>query len=92
MATRVGSVTPQFFADVTLDPSSVPAYTIQTETLTVTGLSTDWVVSVNVPNLEVGLFLIDSMISAANTLKLVFHNPTSAAINAASQSVKVVAH
>jgi len=84
------SAVPKFAQAVTLDPSSVPANAVATETFTVKGLRTFMLPLVSAPALEAGLTLIQSRITAADTLELTFQNNTGAAINAASQSFQVM--
>lgn len=90
--TTVGANVPQFIGDITLDPSSVPAWKYQTETFTVAGLTTDMVVTVKAPSLEAGLVLLGSQCLATGVLTLTFSNQTSAAVNPASQAFKIIGH
>lgn len=92
MATTVGSSVPQFVGDITLDPSSIPAFSYQTETFAVSGVTPDMIYSVRAASLESGLVLLGSNCTTAGTLILTFWNPTSAAINPASQVFKVLGH
>lgn len=82
----------QFIADVTLNPSSVPAYSKQTETFACPGLTIDMVVAVKAPSLEAGVFLSGGSCTAKDVLALTFDNWTAAAIDPASQTFKVLAH
>ncbi len=92
MATSASASSPQYMRDVTLNPASIDAATVSSETFTVAGLATDMVVTVNAPNIEAGLFVIHANVSAANTLKLAIWNTTGAPVNPASQVFKVIAH
>lgn len=82
----------QFISDVTLNPSSVPAYSKQTETFAVPGLTIDMVVTAKAPSLEAGVTLAGAACLTKDVLSLTFDNWTSAAINPASQAFKVLAH
>lgn len=85
------SAVAKFSQSVTLNPASVPANSVSVETFTVKGLDpTDMLVVVNAPDLEAGVTLISSRISAANTLELSFQNNTAGAINPASQQFYVL--
>lgn len=90
--TTVGANVPQFIGDITLDPSSIPAFKYQTETFAVAGLTTDMVVNVKAPSLEAGLLLVGAQCLTVAVLTLTFYNPTSAAINPASQAFKIIGH
>jgi hypothetical protein len=92
MALRVGSVTPRFFASVTVSPSAVNANSTSRETYTVNGLATDMCLYVNQISTQTGLFLVAARVSAANTLQLDWWNSTGASITpTASQEIRVVA-
>lgn len=80
----------QFQRVVTLDPSSVPASSLQAETFTVNGLRVNQPVIVSKQTNESGLALVSARVTAANTLELVFFNATAGAVNPASQDFLVV--
>lgn len=82
----------QFISDVTLNPTSIPAFSRQIETFAVPGLTIDMVVAVKAPSLEAGVFLIGGSCTAKDVLSLTLENVTSAAIDPASQTFKVLAH
>ena len=86
---RVGSVLPQLAQTVTLNPTSINANSISTETFTVTGLQTDSQTFVDAPNLEAGLFIIGAACSTVNVLALSIWNTTNAAVDPASQVFRV---
>jgi len=77
--------------DVTVDITSVPAGSVQEESFTVKGLDTDMVVVVNKQSRDSGLYVLEARVSAADTLAVTFWNPTGAAIDPASQTLRVVA-
>ena len=76
---------------VSLDVPSIGANTVSAETFTVSGLRTDTIVLVKKQTSNSGLVLLDSRISAADTLELTFWNTTGAPINPAAQNFFVVA-
>lgn len=86
------ATTGQFISDVTLNPASVPAYSKQTETFAVPGLTIDMVVAVKAPSLEAGVTISGGSCLTKDILSITFDNWTSAAINPASQAFKVLAH
>lgn len=92
MALRVGTVTPRYFASLTLSPASVAAATAASQNFTVAGLQTDMLVVVNKMFADANLFLTGSRVSAANTLTLDFYNASGGVITgSASQEFRVVA-
>jgi len=86
----VGTNTAQFVGAVTVDPSNIPGNNTSVETFTLNGLSKDGVVVVSMPDLEAGCVLLNAYCATTNVLTLVIENVTGAAINPASQSIKVV--
>lgn len=72
-----------------IDPASVAASSISAQTFTVTGLTTDDKVFVNPGINTIGI--AGCYVSAANTLTVIFVNPTAAAIDPASSTWKIVA-
>lgn len=90
--TRVGTVTPRFVSDTSIDIASVPANSTAAETYTVAGLQTDMVVYVNlVSDLTAGLLGPTNVyVSAANTLKMSWNNTTGGAINPAAQVLRII--
>jgi len=81
---------PKFAQAVTLDPANIPPNSTNVETFTVKGLQTSMNVKVDAPELEAGVLLISSRVSAKNTLELAFINLTESAINPASQTFNVI--
>lgn len=90
MALRA-AITPSWITEATLNPSSINAGSVSSETFSVSGLETDMAVVVNAPNLEAGVFLLGAFVSARNVLTLVLWNTTVAPVNPASQAFKVIA-
>lgn len=91
MALRVGTVTPRYFASLTLSPSAVNANSVSRETYTVAGLQTDMLVQVNQIATQTGLILMAARVSAANTLQLDWWNSTGGSITpTASQEIRII--
>lgn len=90
MALRVGASLPQFLQQVTLDPSSIGANTISSETFTVTGVVTDTMYRCDALSLEAGLFIISCIPSATNTLTISIWNSTNSTVNPASQTFRII--
>ena len=74
-----------------LDVPSIAANTVSAETFTVTGLKTENFVLVKKQTSNSGLVLLDSRVSATDTLELIFWNTTGSAINPSAQDFYVVA-
>ena len=90
MAFNVGSGSYQFAQTVTLNPASVTANSVATETFTITGIRTDVMYRVDALSLDAGLFILGCFPTAANTLQINFFNPTGSDINPASQSFRII--
>lgn len=73
---------------VTVDPASINATTVATQTFTLTGAATGDTVVLNPPTagLTAGLLVLQVRVSAANTVAVTFHNTTGSAIDEASAS------
>ena len=73
---------------VTIDPASVNATTVTTQTFTLTGAATGDTLILNVPSggLTAGLLVLQARVSAANTVSVTFYNTTGAPIDEASAS------
>jgi len=78
-----------FIYSVTIDPASVAANSISAQTFTVTGLKTTDDVYV-VPGVAT-IGVAGARVSAANTLQVIFINPTASPIDPAASTWKVVA-
>lgn len=87
----IGANAYTFQDTVTIDPSSVPANTVQKETFTVTGLrAAGGPVRAEKRTDTTGVAHLASRISADDTLELTFWNYTGSAVNPASQTYYVV--
>lgn len=74
----------------TQTPASVATITVAEQSVTVTGvLSTDLVI-INKPTVDAGLGLCAGRVSAANTVKLVFANPTAATLTPTASEAYIV--
>jgi hypothetical protein len=92
MALRVGTVTPRYFASLTVSPAQVNANTTASQTFTVQGLTTDMLVVVNQVSPTSGVWMLGARVSAANTLQLDFQNTTGGNLTpTAGQELRVVA-
>ena len=67
--------------EVSFNPASVPANSISKQSVTVTGLTTNDIITVNPPALTTGLALIEARVSAANTAIFTYFNSTGGAID-----------
>lgn len=77
--------------EVAWDPSSVAANTLAEQTVTVTGLATTDIVTVNKPTYQTGLLIAHARVSAADTLAVVFANFTGAPIDPSNETYLVLA-
>jgi hypothetical protein len=73
---------------VTIDPASVGATTVATQTFTLTGAAVGDTLVLNPPaaGLTAGLLVLQSFVSTANTISIVFYNTTGAPIDEGSAS------
>lgn len=76
--------------DLVIDPASVAAATTAQQTFTLAGLKTTDFVAVAKPSLTAGLGVAGARVSAADTLAITFINATAAAIDAASETWRVL--
>ncbi len=91
MSLRVGTVTPRYFASLTLSPGQINGNSTARETYTVTGLQTDMLVQVNQITVTAGVYVLGCRVSAANTLQLDWWNSTGGALTpTASQEVRII--
>ena len=67
--------------EVSFNPASIAANTVARQTVTVSGLTTNDIITVNPPALTAGLTLISYYVSAANTATFVYWNSTGAPID-----------
>lgn len=90
MAAKITGITPKKPAqEITFTPGAMLTTVQVDNSVTVTGLSTEDHVIIEMPSLETGVILSHHWVSAANTLKIRLYNPTGATITPASQTVKV---
>lgn len=73
---------------VTIDPASVAATTVATQTFTLTGAVVGDSLTLNIPTagLTAGMLICQSWVSAADTISVTFYNTTGAPIDLASAS------
>jgi len=74
-----------------LNPTAVGANSEDTQTFTITGLSTNDVVFMNPPALDTGIGIMYYRVSAADTLQIRFRNFTGGSINPAAGTYNIVA-
>jgi hypothetical protein len=89
VALRVGSVTPRFVREVSLDITTLTADTIADQTFTVNGLELDMHVVVSAVSLTADVFICNAHVSARNTLKIRFYSV--AGVNPDAMTFKIVA-
>lgn len=89
MALRVGSVTPRFVREVSLDITTLSAATIADQTFTVNGLETDMQLSISAASLEGDILITNAHVSAKNTLKLRLYSV--GGLNPVATTFKIVA-
>jgi len=82
---------PKLTAEVTVTPSQITAGANTESTFTVTGLRKGMIVLVDFPSLEANLVQNTARVTADNTLKVRFYNPTGSTITPSSQTMRVVA-
>ena len=75
----------------TWDPASVAAATTAEQTVTVPGVRVgDYVIDVTKPSLTAGVGIVNTRVSAANTLAVTFVNATAAPIDPPSETYQVL--
>lgn len=90
MARPRSTTPPLVAADVTIDPASINAVSTLDQTATVKGLRLHIPVQVWAESLEAGLVICNAHCSAKDTLKFRLLNITASAVDAASQTFRVV--
>lgn len=86
-----GNVQGLFLLQLTLDPASVATITCAEQDFTVPGLRAgDVVVNIYMQTAQVGLGIANARVKSANTLSVVFVNPTAGAIDAAARAFNIV--
>lgn len=86
-----GNIQYSMILNVTLSPASVANATAAEQTFTVTGLQTGDFINVSKPTTQAGLGIVNSRVSAANTLAITFMNTTAATITPTASEVYQVA-
>jgi len=86
-----GNIALSALLGVTLSPASVANATTAEQTFTVTGLQVGDFVNVTKPTTQAGLGIVNSRVSAANTLAITFSNSTAATITPTASEVYTVA-
>jgi hypothetical protein len=75
-----GNISVDTLLQATLSPASVANATVAEQTFTVQGLQLGDFVNVSKPTTQTGLGIVNSRVSAANTLAIAFINVTAATI------------
>jgi hypothetical protein len=79
-AIAFGNIQMEALLNITLSPASVAANTTAEQAFTVTGLQLGDFVEVNKPSVQAGLGIVNTRVSAANTLSITFSNSTASPI------------
>jgi len=88
---RLSDAFPKFgLYSQSLSPSSVAANTTAEQTFTVTGLNTNDLVFINKPSLDAGLGVVNSRVSASNTLAVTYINATGGALTPSTETYKML--
>jgi hypothetical protein len=85
--TAHGNVIGEWVLAITISPTSVAPNNTAEQTFTVNGLQLGDFVEVNKPSLNQGLAIVNSRVSAANTLAIQFGNLTAATITPTASEV-----
>lgn len=90
---RAGSGSYQQVRQVTIDPTSIAAFSTSVETFTPTGfgdVDNDSQIRVDAPSIETGVRIIASRMTAKGTIELTLENFTNAPVDPASQTMNVL--
>lgn len=82
-----GNVLGEWVMAVTLSPTSVAPNTTAEQAFTVNGLQLGDFVEINKPTVQAGLAIINSRVSAVNTLQIGFGNLTGATITPTASEI-----
>lgn len=85
-----GNIALAMILQTALTPAQVAANTTAEQTFTVQGLLTGDLVSVTKPTTQAGLGIVNSRVSAANTLAVTFSNNTGAGITPTAGEVYLI--
>lgn len=86
-----GNIQYSMILNVTLSPASVANATAAEQTFTVQGLQVGDFVNVAKPTTQAGLGIVNSRVSAANTLAVTFMNTTAATITPTASEIYQIA-
>jgi hypothetical protein len=75
-----GNIALAMILQTTISPASVAANTTAEQTFTVNGLLLGDIISVTKPSAQAGLGIVNSRVSAANTIAITFANATASPI------------
>lgn len=81
-----GNISRMFAVSVTFDPAAVATITTAEQNLTINGLKVGDFVFWQKPTNTAGVGVVNARVSAADTLSLIFVNPTAGSVNAASET------
>lgn len=90
MSYVLGNIPKQSVISVTLSPAAVSANTTAEQTFTVNGLVAGDMAVVTKPTSQAGLGVVNSRVSAANTLAITFSNNTGGSITPTASEVYFV--
>ena len=82
-----GNIVGEWVLSITISPTVVAPNTTAEQTFTVTGLNVGDFVEVNKPTTQGGLGIVNSRVSAANTLAIAFGNLTAATITPTASEI-----
>lgn len=85
-----GNISLAMVLQITLSPAQVNANTTAEQTFTLQGLVVGDIVSVTKPTTQAGLGIVNSRVSAANTLAIAFSNNTGAGITPTAGETYIV--
>lgn len=87
---RDGNIGSMGMIDISINPASVAANTTAEQTFTVNGLVVGDMLVITKPSVTAGLSVGNPRVSAANTLALTLENHTAAAIDAGSETYRIL--
>jgi hypothetical protein len=85
-----GNIVGEWVLAVTLSPTSVAPNTTAEQSFTIPGLLVGDFIEVNKPSVQAGLAIVNSRVSAANTLQIGFGNLTAATITPTASEVYAI--
>jgi hypothetical protein len=85
-----GNIALAMLLQTTISPASVANATTAEQTFTVNGLQLGDIVSVTKPTTQAGLGIVNSRVSAANTLAVTFANTTAATITPTAAETYII--